>query len=68
MPHQVDVLGQLHLLGQVGLPDGLPEEVVGLPELDGDHDAAVHGLVQVVGPVGGQDDETVVPGGDRGIY
>ena len=62
MPYQVDVVGQLHLLGQVGVPDGLPEEVVGLAELDGDHDATVHGLVEIVGPVGGQDDQTIVPG------
>ena len=40
--------------------------MVGLTELDGNHDATVHGLIEVIGPVGGQDDQTIVPGGDSG--
>ncbi len=44
------------------LPDGLPQQVVGLAELDGNHDPPVHGLVQVVGTVGGHDDQPVVSG------
>ena len=59
--HQVNVIGQPHLLRDVGPPYGLPQEVVWLPELYGDHDPAVHGFVQVIGPVGRHYDQAIMP-------
>ena len=61
MTNQVNVVGHLHLVWNVGLPNGLPQEVVWLAELDGNHDTTVHGLVQVIGPVGGHYDQTIMP-------
>ena len=46
----------------MGFPDSLPQEMVRLAELDGDHDATVHGFIQVVRPIGGHDYQTIVSG------
>lgn len=58
---QVDVTAQLHLFWHVGLPDRLAQDVVGLAELDGNHDPAMHCFVQVIGTVGGENYQAVVP-------
>ena len=42
------------------LPDGFTQEVVRLSELDGNHDPAVHGLVQVIGTVCSKDNQTIM--------
>ena len=62
LPDQVSVICQLHLLWDVGLPNGLPQEVVRLTELDGYHDTSVHRFVEVIGSVGGHYDEAIMPG------
>ena len=62
LPDQVSVISQLHLLWDVGLPNGLPQEVVRLTELDGYHDTTVHCFVEVIGSVGGHYDEAIMPG------
>ena len=58
--NHVDIVGQLHLLWNVVLPDGLTEDMVWLVELYGDHDPTVHGLVKVIRSVGGHDDQSIV--------
>ena len=35
--------------------------MVRLTELNGYHDASVHGLIKVIWPVGRHDDETIMP-------
>ena len=45
----------------MGLPDGLPQEVVWLAELYGNHDTTMHGLIQVIWTIGGHDNATIVP-------
>ena len=60
LTHQVNVITKLHLLWHVWLPDGLTQQVVWLPELNGYHDPAMHGFIQVIGTVSGQDDQTIM--------
>lgn len=66
LTHYVNIIPHCHLLWHVGLPYKLPEDVVGLTKLDGYHDPPMHGLVQVVGTVGGQNDQTIMPYEARG--
>ena len=60
-PYQIHITVQLHGLWDVGLPYALPQYVVRLTELNGYHDASVHGLIKVIWPVGRHDDETIMP-------
>ena len=52
----------------MGLPDGLAEEVVRLPELDGYHDATMHGFIEVIRSIGSQYDQTVVSSEEIAYY
>ena len=44
------------------LPNGLPEEVVRLTELDGYHDTTMHGFIEVIRPISSHDNQTIMSG------
>jgi hypothetical protein len=57
---EVDSLSQRQLGGQEQLPDVDTEEVVGGVELHDERDPSMHGLVQIVRPVGRQEHDALV--------